>query len=56
MDILGFLFDASGGGHFKIADPAVGFLEVDCVDQETHEWNNEVTTNPVENGLSLIHI
>lgn len=53
MDILGFLFDASGGGHFKVSDPAVGFLEVDCVDQETHEWSNDVTTNPVENGSPI---
>lgn len=49
-DILGFLFDASGGGHFKVSDPTIGFLEVDCVDQETHEWSRDVTTNPVENG------
>lgn len=53
MDILGILFDASGGGHFKVADPTVGFLEVDCVDQETHEWTNDVTTNPVENGSPI---
>lgn len=52
-DILGILFDASGGGHFKVADPTIGFLEVDCVDQETHEWTNDVTTNPVENGSPI---
>jgi hypothetical protein len=52
-DVLGFLWNTAGDATFKITDPGVGNLEFDTLDQETHEWNRDVTMNPVENGSPI---
>ncbi|MGL5965629.1 MAG: phage baseplate protein [Kluyvera sp.] len=52
-DVLGFLWNSSGDKTFRITDPSVGNLEFDTLDQETHEWNRDVTMNPVENGSPI---
>ena len=52
-DLLGFIWSGEGDKHFNLVDPAVGNLEFDCLDSETHEWAREVTTNPVENASPI---
>lgn len=52
-DLLGFIWSGAGDKHFNLVDPAVGNLEFDCIDAETHEWNREITTNPVENASPI---
>lgn len=47
MDFLGLLISP---GPRKILANEYGNLEVDAVLDETHEWKNEVTMNPVETG------
>lgn len=52
-DVLGFLWNTSGDSTFRLNDPSIGNLEFDTLDQETHEWNRDVTMNPVENGSPI---
>ncbi|HGM5832515.1 TPA: phage baseplate protein [Serratia marcescens] len=52
-DILGFLWNTAEDKTFRLTDPSIGNLEFDTVDQITHEWNREVTRNPVENGSPI---
>lgn len=52
-DILGFLWNTTEDKTFRLTDPSIGNLEFDTVDQITHEWNRDVTKNPVENGSPI---
>ena len=49
-DLLGFIWSGSSDGFFSIEDPNVGSLEFDSIDAEVHDWQRDVTQNPVENG------
>lgn len=51
-DILG-MFLGGSNRTFSMTDPTAGVLEVDTLEQETHEWNRDVTESPVENGSPI---
>lgn len=47
-DKLSFLFQDSGDQVFKIEGSNLSVLTVDVIDNEAHDWQNEVTSYPVE--------
>ncbi|WP_158782503.1 phage baseplate protein [Pantoea sp. BAV 3049] len=49
-DLLGFLWNSNSTSTFSLSDESVGNLEFDSIDSETHDWQRDVTQNPVENG------
>lgn len=49
-DLLGFIWNGSSDKTFRIEDPDIGSLEFDSIDAEVHDWQRDVTQNPVENG------
>lgn len=49
-DLLGFLWNSTSNSTFSLEDESVGNLEFDSIDSETHDWQRDVTQNPVENG------
>ena len=50
--ILGFLFGSIGKPTVKVESETYN-LEADVILSEVHEWRNEVTTNPVEEGSPI---
>lgn len=49
-DLLGFMWNNTSDNFFSLEDSAVGSLEFDSIDTEVHDWQRDVTKNPVENG------
>lgn len=47
-DQVAFLFEDAGDSVFYIKGTGLAALSVDTVDEETHEWENDVSQYPVE--------
>ena len=52
-DLLGFLWNGSTDKKFSINDENTGSLEFDAIDSEVHDWQRDVTQNPVENSSPI---
>jgi hypothetical protein len=50
---LTFLWEGTNDSIFSIAGTGIAALTVDTVDDETHDWQNEVTNYPVETGSDI---
>ena len=50
---LTFLWQGTEDSLFSIAGEGIAALTVDTVDDETHDWQNDVTQFPVETGADI---
>lgn len=50
---LTMLIKGAGDSVFSVAAPGFAAFTVDVVDSETHDWKNDVTMYPVEDGADI---
>ncbi|QKJ86687.1 hypothetical protein PMPD1_1737 [Paramixta manurensis] len=52
-DLLGFTWNGGLDNLFHVSNEVIGSLEFDSIDSETHDWQRDITQNPVENGIPI---